>query len=169
MILVIGGDADTLRHKVEMVLPSEFKTNKLLPAELAARSMEIVRLEQLGFATNAGKTGSNMDVPSLIIASKALEFKTLSDSLFVALSRLDLVVPMLILPETTDEIAIIKKLPKPLAVRAISCREQIFAAFADSQKTDLLPKNLRFTPYGSLDAPAFDGCHLGRPFFSGLE
>ncbi len=169
MILVVGGDADTLRHKVEMALPKEFKTNALLPAELAARSMEIVRLEQLGFTTNAGKTGSNMDVPPVIIASKALELKTLSDSLFAALSRLDLVVPMLILPETTDEIEVIKKLPKPLAVRAISCSEQILAAFADSQKTDVLPKNLRFTPYGSLDAPAFDGCHLGRPFFSGLE
>jgi hypothetical protein len=76
---------------------------------------------------------------------------------------------VLILPETTDEIEIIKKLPKPLAVKAISCRAQTLAAFEDSQKTDVLPKNLRLTPYGGLDAPAFDGLHLGRPFFSGLE
>jgi hypothetical protein len=169
MILVVGGDAETLRRKVEMALPSEFKTNALLPAELAARSMEIVRLEQLGFATNTGKTGSHMDVAPVIIASKALDLETLPDSLFAALSRLDLVVPMLILPETTDEIEIIKKLPKPLAVKAISCRAQTLVAFEDSQKTDVLPKNLRLTPYGSLDAPAFDGLHLGRPFFSGLE
>ena len=167
MILVLGGDADALRRKFELALPEEFKTKKLSPAELSARSMEIVRLEQHGFKTSATLSTSRLDVPLVIFAHRTTELESLSESLFAALSRLDLVIPVLVFPETTDKIALIKKLPKPLAVRAISCSEQFSGVFEDLQKTGVLPKNLRFTRHGTLDAPVFDGRHLGSSFFAG--
>jgi hypothetical protein len=167
MILVVGGDGESLRRKFELSLPMELKTKVLSPAERSARSMEIVRLEQLGFKTDIGQPAGCLDVPLVIMAHRNAELETLSESLFAALSRLDLVIPVLILPETTDKIALIRKLPKPLAVKAISCSEQLGADFKDLQKNGVLPKNLRFVRHGTLDAPLFDGRHLGSCIFAG--
>ena len=167
MIMVIGGDAKTIRKNLELALPEELQKNSLSPAERAARSQEIVRLEQLGFATNIRGVLDDFDVPGVILATKQAELKTLAESSFSGLSRLDLVIPILVLPETTDEIEIIQNLPKALAVRVVSSSSNSFAAFENSRKTGVLPKNLTFTRHGDLDAPAFDGRHMGLPFFAG--
>jgi hypothetical protein len=169
MIFVVGGDETTINNNLMHALPEEFTKSPTTPGELAARSAECVRLAQLGFQVNTQSHAMTQEaVPSTLIASKKTRLKDLEKEARAALSRLDLVIPVLILPESISEFDIISNLPKSLAIKAVSISDNTYAAFEDSQKSHFLPKDLQPTRHGNLDVPMFDGSHLGAPFFAEL-
>lgn len=167
MIFVIGGSVEAALGQLTRAVPKEFRSATPSASLLAAKAMELVRLEQLGFRTNQSAWTSKAAAPDVIFACQSTKPETMAATCVDALSRLELVVPILVLPETTQEIDVIKRLPKPLSVRALSVSDVTFQGFEDSQKKAILPNDLRLTRHGNLDAPVFDGTHLGSPFFAG--
>ena len=167
-VIICGGTREELLRAFTASTPSELCDQKLTTGELAARSMELVRLSQLGFklAYDFKDINSQQGVPGVIIAAKEIPQSDLSNELATGISRLEMVVPIFILPENITESDVIRKLPKTLAIKALSISDELFEELKESKKSQDFPENIGFVRHGTLDSPGFDGCHLGHPFFA---
>lgn len=163
-IIVIGGSTDVACDKLTQALPSQLLDCKPNAGENAARAMELVRLRQLGF-NNHHWSSPSLEVPGVLIAARHLSLDALAQDLLTALSRLDLVIPVVVIPETISEIEIITNFPKQLAVKALSISDKFFNPAKELKNFEVFPKNLQLRRHGDLDRPTFDGSHLGEPFF----
>lgn len=164
-IIAIGGKPDDISRQLYSALPEEIFNDVETPGERAARSMEFVRLMQNGFHVKDWES-ANPQGNQVLIGVTEGSLENLGARLFAGLSRLEMVIPVVILPETTPEIELIGKLPKSMAVKALSVSENVMREFEECQKSKKSVDKMRLARHGSLDSPAFDGTHLGRPFFA---
>jgi hypothetical protein len=165
-IIAIGGRPDEISERLYSALPEVLLDDVETPGETAARSMEFVRLMQNGFHVKAWKSSIPCGKPQVLIGVTESSLENLGSRLFAGLSRLEMVIPVVILPETTLENELIGKLPKSMAVKALSISENVMKQFEECQKSKKSVDKMRLARHGSLDSPAFDGTHLGRPFFA---
>ena len=165
-IIVIGGKPDDISRQLYSTLPEVLLDDVETPGETAARSMEFVRLVQNGFHVRDWESLSPRGKPQVLIGVTEGTLENLGVRLFAGLSRLEMVIPVVILPETTPESELIGKLPKSMAVKALSVSENVMREFEECQKSKKSSDKMRLARHGSLDSPAFDGTHLGRPFFA---
>lgn len=163
-IIVIGGSTDVACDKLTHALPHQLLDHKSTAGGNAARAMELVRLRQLGF-NNHHWSSLSLEVPSVLIAAKNLSLDAVAPDLLTALSRLDLVIPVVVIPETISEIEIITNFPKQLAVKALGLSDEFFNSPKELKYLEIFPKKLQLRRHGELDRPKFDGSHLGEPFF----
>jgi hypothetical protein len=164
-IIMIGGKPDDISRQLYSTLPEVLLDDVETPGEMAARSMEFVRLMQNGFHVKDWES-SRLHGNQVLIGVTESSLENLGGRLFAGMSRLETVIPVVILPETTPEIELIGKLPKSMAVKALSVSENVMKEFEECQKSKKSLEKMRLARHGTLDSPAFDGTHLGRPFFA---
>jgi hypothetical protein len=165
-IIVIGGRPDEISEQLYTALPETLSDGVETPGERAARSMEFVRLIQSGFHVKDWESSSHRRKPQVLIGVTESSLENLGSRLLAGLSRLEMVIPVVILPETTPKNELIGNLPKSMAVKALSISENVMKEFEECQKNKISSDKMRLARHGSLDSPAFDGTHLGRPFFA---
>ncbi len=165
-IIVIGGRSDEISEQLHSALPETISDGAETHGEAAARAMEFVRLMQSGFHVKAWEKSRPRGQPRVLIGVTESSLQNLGARLFAGLSRLEMVIPVVILPETTPESELIGKLPKSMAVKALSVSENVMKEFEECQKSEKSFDKMGLARHGSLDSPAFDGTHLGRPFFA---
>ena len=122
----------------------------------AARAMEEVRLLQAGFMVNSG---------DVMVATKNSTIQFLGQDLGSGISRMECVIPVLILPDDVNEADAIKEACQVIPIRAISAGETIRKALLTSKNSAEFVQNLLVVGPGMLQCQPFDGTHLGHPFF----
>jgi len=160
-ILVIGGQPSRIHNALSSVIPDEIKTRVLDIGEQTAHALEVVRLAQQGFVTSEASTQGHVTM-----ATKASSLDRLTQDVASGLGPLNMVMLAFVLPENTEELAVIGKLPKNIPVRAISMTDQGLKSLTQNKKSPVFLKNINLRNLGSLGAPSFDGLHLGVPFFA---
>ena len=156
VILIIGGKEDSLHQILSEVAAGEFFSPPKSPGLEAARSIEDVRLSQAGFRVNPS---------GVMIATKNSTLKTLCRDLEGGISRLDFVIPVLVLPEDTSEVDAIEAALQVMPIRAISAGERSLEALLNSRNSVQFLQTLLVVELGTLGRQPFDGRHLGLPFF----
>jgi hypothetical protein len=128
-------------------------------AEQTARSIETTRFCQLGFEVFTA-------MPGVTIPVKKVSFEKLATEAVEAISRLDFVFPVLLVPDITDTNRLIGNLLNVSSLRAIAAGKGAWSLLAKSESYPNLVKYVRLVRLGSLGAPPLDGLHFGRPFFA---
>ena len=160
-ILVIGGQPTRIQNDLSAVIPDELKTRALHIGEQTAHAFEVVRLAQQGFVTSEASTQGHVTM-----ATKASSLELLTQDIASGLGRLNMVMLAFVLPENTEELAVIAKLPKNIPIRAISMTDDGLKSLTQNKKSPVFLENINLRNLGSLGAPSFDGLHLGVPFFA---
>jgi hypothetical protein len=126
---------------------------------ITARSMEIVRLSQLGFSVFD-------KIEGVTIGIKEILPEALASEAMASVSRLDFVIPILLVPEIADKKIIIQELVKIPSLKALSIDDLLNNKLSKTERYENLTKDVRLVRLGTLGAPSLDGLHLGRPIFA---
>ncbi len=156
-IICLGGNPDQIFEQLTSKGIIEDRSESI--DTKTARAMEIVRLSQLGFKIYDRLNG-------ITIGIKEISPKLLTDEAQAAISRLDFVVPILLVPEITDENTLIESLLKICSLRSIALGETLNQSLSKTESYPNLVKDVRLVRLGTLGAPHLDGLHLGRRFFA---
>lgn len=159
MVIALG-DADLVLQRLQDTARETISLRKPeLVGAKTARAIEDVRLSQLGFEISR-------EIPGLTLALKRCSLEELGTTSAEAMSRLDFVIPVIIVPEMTSEFEIVGSLLKNFPVKSLSLSDRLYERLANSRTSHKLVEGLRLVRLGSLGAPRLDGLHLGRRFFA---
>jgi hypothetical protein len=158
-LIVFGGNPQTIVTGLNAFIPKVFTASAPTIGERCARSMEFIRLSQVGFILGP-------EASAVTIAAKNSSLPAFANDFAAALSRLDLVVSVICLPEDTDIKTLINLMKSLVPLRAIATSDDLLERLVKHKMTEKYPNQFSVVRSGTLGAPRFDGTHLGRQYFA---
>ncbi len=158
-LIVFGGNPQTIVTGLNAFIPKVFTASAPTIGERCARSMEFIRLSQAGFILGPEES-------AVTIAAKNSSLPAFANDFAAALSRLDLVVSVICLPEDTDIKTLINLMKSLVPLRAIATSDDLLERLVKHKMTEKYPNQFSVVRSGTLGAPRFDGTHLGRQYFA---
>ena len=158
-LIVMGGDPDLVLERLLASMPSWITSIDPGTGELCARSMEFIRLSQAQFHLGPESL-------PVTVAAKKSSTASLARDFAAALSRLDLVISVICLPESTSLTSVIDTLNSLVPLRAVAASDHMHEKLVKPEITGNSSNKFSLVRSGTLGAPRFDGLHLGRQFFA---